>query len=143
MGASAREIEQQINETRQRMDENLGALEERATNGAQRYGKVAAAIAGVAAVAVVGFVIWRKTRRPTLKDRLDKLSPDNLHDLAEELISRLKKPLPAVNVTVNPESEQEPGMVESILRKVAPAVVGTAATGLLQRVAPPPDEEEA
>lgn len=143
MGASAREIEQQIKETRERMDDNLGVLEQRAGSGAQRYGKVAAAVAGAVVVAAIGFVVWRKTRRPTLKDRLDTLSPENLHDLAEELMSRLKKPLPAVTVTVNPKGEERPGMVESILRKVTPAVVGTAATGLLQRVAPPPSEEEA
>ena len=143
MGASAREIEQQIKDTRERMDENLGVLEDRATTSAQRYGKIAAAFVAAVVVTGAGYLVWRKMRRPTLKNRLDRLSPAALHDLADEMVARLKKPLPSVRVTVNEERRDQPGMVESILRKVAPAVVGTAATGLLQRMAPPPAEEVA
>jgi hypothetical protein len=142
MGASAREIEQQIRETRDRMDENLGALEGRAARGAMRYGKVAAAVVVVAGVAAGGYLIWRRTRRQALKNRLEQLSPESLRELVEEVIARLKKPMPSVRITVNEQAEQ-PGTVERILRKVAPAVAGTAATGLLRRVTAPPAEEEA
>ena len=145
MGASAHEIEQQIKETRERMDENLGTLEDRATSGARRYGKIAAVVVVAAAVAGAGFLIWRRTRRPTtLRDRLDRLSLRSLRDLSDEVTARLKKPLPSVKVTVTPANEAaEPGMVKSIVRRVAPAVVGTAATGLLRRVSAPPDAKEA
>ena len=134
MGASAREIEQQIKETRDRMDENLGMLETRAATGWQRYGKIAAVVAGAALSAGIALIVWRKTRRPSLQDRLAGFG---------SRVRRLKRPtLPAVRVTVN-EQEEEPGTLETIVRKVAPAVVGTAATGLVGRLAQPPAEEEA
>jgi hypothetical protein len=48
--------------------------------------------------------------------------------------SRLKKPLPSLKVVVNgEEAGQEPAMLESVVRKVAPAVVGTASTALIER----------
>jgi len=139
MGASAREIEQQIKETRERMDENLGTLENRAASGALRYAKIAAIVVGATVVAGAGFIIWRKTRRPTIKDRLDRLTPDGLRALADEVAARLQKPLPSVRVTVNGKS-QEPGTLRIILRRVAPAIVGSASTALLERVARPQNE---
>lgn len=142
MGASAREIEQEIKATRDRMDENLGVLEGRAASSAKRYGKIAAVVVAVAAVSAGGYLIWRKTRRPTLKHRLDRLSPESLHELAEEVMARLKKPMPSVKVTINDQNGR-PGTLESIFRKVAPAIASTAATGLLRRVTAPPAEEEA
>ena len=116
------------------MDANLSVLENRAASGAVRYGKIAAIVVGAAAVAVGGFLIYRRVRRPTLKDRLAGLSPDSLRALADELASRMKKPLPTVRVTVSEKCE-EPGIFKSILRTVAPAVVGTASTALVKRVA--------
>ena len=139
MGASSREIEEQIKETRERMDENLEVLEHRAASSAVRYGKIAAVVVGAAAVAGAGFLLWRRTRRPTLKGRLEKMSPDSLRALADELATRLKKPLPSVKVTVN-EKSQEPGTWESILRKVAPALAGTASTAFVERVTRAPDD---
>ena len=134
MGASAREIEQQIKETRERMDENLGTLETRAATGWHRYGKIAAVAAGVAVSAAVALVVWRKTRRPSLQERLSGF---------RGRVRRLRRPqLPTVKVSVN-EQDEEPGTLESIVRKVAPAVVGTAATGLVGRLTQPPAEEEA
>ena len=114
MGASAREIEQQIRETRARINENLTELENRAASGAVRYGRIAAIGIGAAAAAMVGFLIYRRLRRSTA--------------------SRPKKPLQTVKVTVN-ERAREPWTVERVLKKVAPAIVGTASTALLERVA--------
>src|SRR5437879_12025384 len=42
MGASAREIERQIKETRERMDENLTVLAQRAASNAKRLSKIVA-----------------------------------------------------------------------------------------------------
>src|SRR5690348_8173608 len=134
MGASAREIEQQIKETRDRMDENLGVLEGRAARGAKRYGKIGVAVVAAVGVAAAGYFVWRKTRRPALKNRLEQLSPESLHDLVEEVIAHLKKPVSA--------QDGRPGTLESVFRKVAPPVVGTAAAGLLRRVSAPPAEDE-
>jgi hypothetical protein len=140
MGASAREIERQIKETRDRMDDNLTRLEGRASFGAARYGRIAAIVLGVVAVGGAAYFIYRRTRRPTLRDRLDDLSIDNLRSLLAEASDRLKEQLPSVTLRVNEKTEEEPGTVESILRRVAPALVGTAGTALLERVARPGDE---
>ena len=139
MGDSAREIEQQINETRERMDENLEVLEHRASSAAFRYGRIAAIVVGAAAAAGACFLVVRRLRRPTLKGRLEKMSPDSLRALADQVASRLKKPLPSVTVTVN-EKRQDSGALVSIVRKVAPAVVGTFSTALVERVARPPED---
>jgi hypothetical protein len=140
MGASAREIEREIKATRERMDDNLTRLEGQAVTKAARYGRIAAVVLGVVALGGAAFFVYRRTHRPTLRDRLDQLSLDNLRTLAAEASGRLKDRLPSVTVRVNERTEEEPGTVEGILRKVGPALLGTAGTALLQRVAGPPDD---
>lgn len=135
MGSSAREIEREIKETRDRLDVNLNELEGRAATNAVRYGRIVAVVAGVAAAGLVGFLVWRRTRKPALKDRLDALSLESLRELADEVSGRLRERLPSVTVRVNEEQPHEPGAVEAIVRKVAPAVLGTASTAILRRVA--------
>jgi len=142
MGASAREIERQIKETRDRMDDNLTALEGRAASSAARYGRLAAIGLVVVAAGGAAYFIYRRMRRPTLKDRLDGLSVEKLRSLAEELSGRVKDELPSVTVTVNEKTEREPGTIESLLRKLAPALVGTASTALLDRVSRPAGETD-
>ena len=142
MGASAREIERQIKETRDRMDDNLTELEGRAASSPARFGRLAAIGLGVLATGAAAIFIYRRMRKPTLKDRLDGLSVVKLRSLADDLSGRLKDELPSVTVTVNEKAEREPGMIESILRKVAPALAGTASTALLERVARPSGETE-
>jgi len=123
------------------MDDNLTRLEGQAGSSARRYGRIAAILLGVVAVSGAALLIYRRTRRPTLRDRLDRLSIDNLRTLAVEVTDRLKDRLPSVTVTVNEKTGGEPGTFESIVRKVAPALVGTAGSALLQRVAARPDDE--
>jgi hypothetical protein len=136
MGASAREIERQIKETRERMDQNLEVLENRAASGAVRVGKIAAIVAGTASIAGVCLVVWRRTRRPTLRGRLERMSPASLRAAADEVATRLTKPLPSVRITVNDRS-REAGIVQSILRQTAPAVVSAAFSALVERIARP------
>jgi len=143
MGASAREIEQQIKETRERMDDNLNQLEDRAASNALRYGRIVAIVVGVVAIGGAGYLLYRKMLRPSLKNRLDDLSIENLRDLAEEVTGRLKGQLPSVTVKVNGKTPQEPGTIESIVRRVAPAMLGTASTALLERVSRRSDETTA
>ena len=138
MGASAREIERQIRETRERMDANLNRLEGQAASSAKRYGLIAGAVAGAAIIAAAAFVIYRRTHRPSLRERLSDLSLDDLRGLA----GRLKDSAPSVTVRVNEKTEEEPGMVEAMLRKAAPALVGTAGSAL-QRIAMPPEDDQA
>ena len=143
MGASAREIERQINETRARMDDNLTRLENQASSSAARYGRIAAIALGVAAVGGVAYLVYRRTRRPTLRDRLDDLSMDNLRALIAAASERMKERLPSVTVRLNEKTGDDPGTFQSILRQAAPALVGTAGTALIERIAHPRDESYA
>jgi len=138
MGASAREIERQIRETRDRMDENLTQLEGRTRSGATRYARFAAI--GLGALLVVGaaFLVYRRARKPTLRDRLDALSLDSLRGLA----THAREQLPSVTVRVNEKTNEGPGTIESIVREVAPALVGTAGM-LVERLASARDDPAA
>ena len=140
MGTSAREIEREISATRERMDDNLTRLEGKAASGAARAARIGAVVGVAVALGVAGYVIYRRTHRPTLRDRLDDLSIDNLRDLAQGISDRLKDALPSVTVRVNEKTEREPGTAEAILRRVAPAIMGTASSALLSRVAATSDE---
>jgi hypothetical protein len=139
MGASADEIDRQIKQTREHIDENLGVLEKRAASKAARYGKIAAVIVGVAAFAGAGVVIYRRMNRPArieqLRSRLMealKELPDSLRDLPDEVSGTLNKGLP-IKVVVTGEASEEPGTLQRIVRRVAPAVVGTASSAVLGR----------
>jgi hypothetical protein len=141
MGASADEIDRQINETRDHIDENLGVLERRAATSAMRYGRLAAVVLGVVALAGAGVLVYRRIYRPSRRAQLQgmliealKDLPDTLRDLPDEVTARLKKPLPSIKVVVHGKGEaKEPGTVESIVRKVAPALVTTASGALIDR----------
>jgi hypothetical protein len=141
MGASAREIEQQIEETRARMDTNLTRLEGKAQSSAVRYGKIAGVVLGAAVLGGLALLIYRRTHKPTLRDRLDGLSLDHLRALAVEATDSLRDRLPSVTVRVNERTEEEPGTIESIIRKLAPALAGTAGSALLSRIAAMPEED--
>jgi hypothetical protein len=130
MGASAREIERQITETRERLDRNVSELEGRTRSNAVRYGRIAAAGLALALVAGIAFVMYRRTRRPSLIERFR----------AGARGMSLRDRLPTVTLRVNEQVEQEPGTVEKIVREVAPALAGTAGSALLERLVSKPDE---
>jgi hypothetical protein len=138
MGASAREIEREIKETRDRMDANLTRLEGTAASRAVRYGRWAALGVGVLAAAGVAFLVYRRARKPKLRDRLSEASVERLRDLLEQL----REELPSVTVKVNERTPREPGTVAAIMRKVAPAIIGTASTAVLERIARPAEAEQ-
>jgi len=149
MGASSDEIERQIKETREHIDENLGVLEHRAVSNAVRFGKIAALAFGVVAVAVVGVSIYRRLVRPPRSEQLRSMViealkdlPDSLRDLPDEVSTRLKKPLPSIKVVVNAEDAEVPGTMERIVRRIAPAVVGTASSAVVERFRRTSDSED-
>lgn len=149
MGDAAAEIDRQINETRDHIDENLGVLERRAASEATRYGRIAAVVVGVAAVVGAGVLIFRRINRPSRREQLQgmltqvlKDLPDSLRDLPDEVAARFKKPLPISVVINGEEGSKEPGIAESIMRKVAPAVVSTASGALIDRFVRPVDSQE-
>ena len=149
MGPAADEIDRQIRETRDQMDEKLDTLEKRAQSGAKRYGRIAAVALGVAVVGVAGYLVYRRVRRPSRIEQLQetligllKSMPDSVRDMPHEVASRLKKPLPSVKIVFNGSDEpKEPGTFESIVRRIAPAVVGTASTAVLERLTRTPEGE--
>jgi hypothetical protein len=119
------------------MDENLTRLEGSAAGSAARYGRFAAIGAAAIAVGLVAFIVYRRTRKPTLRERLSDVSLDRVR----ELVEKLREELPSVTVKVNDKSEREPGTFEAIMRKVAPTLVGTASTAVLERMSRAPDSE--
>jgi hypothetical protein len=148
MGASADEIDRQIKQTREHIDENLGVLEKRAASNAERYGKIAAVIVGIVAVAGAGVLIYRRMNRPTRTEQLRSMViealkdlPDTLRDLPDEVSARLKKPLPSIKVLVNGDASELPGTLERVVRRVAPEVVGTASSALIERFTRSSDSE--
>jgi hypothetical protein len=143
MGSSTEEIDRQISETRDHIDQNLGMLEKRAASNAVRYGRIAAVVLGVVSVAGVGVLIYRRMNRPSRREQLQSMLievlrdlPNSLRDLPDEVTSRLKKQLPSVKVVINGTDDVEtrgPGTLERVVRRVAPAVVGTASSALIER----------
>ena len=104
-----------------------------------RFGRYAAVGLGALLLAGAAFFIYRRTRKPTLKDRLNGLSLDHLRALAEQM----REKLPSVTVRVNEKTAKEPGTFESIVREVAPVLAGTAGTALLERLVRAPDDPAA
>jgi len=150
MGAAADEIDRQIKETREHMDENLDTLERRAASNAVRYGRLAAVVLGVVAVAGTGVLIYRRMRRPSRREKLQSMVleilkdlPDSIRDLPGEVKTRLNNPLPSIKVVVNGEGEaREPGTLEGIVRKVTPAIATTASSALISRLTRQPDPRD-
>lgn len=129
MGSSAREIEREIKATRERMDDNLTRLEGSAASSARRYGRFVAIGLGALVGIGIGVLIFRRTRKPTLKDRLDSVSVENI----QALLDRIKEELPSVTVHVNQKPPREPGLAESLMRRVAPTIAGAASSALFER----------
>jgi len=82
MGASAAEIDRQINTTRDQIDANLDVLERRAVSGAKRVGALAAAglVTGLVMAGVV-YLVYQKVRRPSLAGRVREMLPDSLAEI--------------------------------------------------------------
>jgi hypothetical protein len=151
MGASDDEIDRQIKETREDIDENPGVLERRSTSNAVRYGKIAAVVVGVAIVAGAGVLIYRRINRPTRAERLRSMLiealrelPETLRDLPDDVAKTVRRQLPSVKIVVNGEDgAKETSTLESIVRRVAPALVGTASSGVIGRFARSSDADDA
>ncbi len=142
MGPSTDQIEREIRETRERLDENLELLEDRAVSNAVRYGRIAAVALVVTAAGVAGFLMYRRMRRPAVKERLERLSPESLRELAVEIGTHVKERFPSVTVTINEKKEPEPRPLQSILRRVAPTILGSASTAVIEKLTRHPDERE-
>lgn len=133
MGASADEIDRQINSTRDQIDANLDVLERRAASGARRVGVLAAAglIAGLA-IAGAAYLVYRRVRKPSLAERVHQMLPDAIAGLPDEIKSRLKVRPFKVVITDGSEDAQ-PGTLEAIGQRLAPTIVSSAVGAVMAR----------
>ena len=93
MGDSSAEIDQQIKETRQHLEANLGVLESRAVSGARRLARIGALVGiGLAATAGVVLVVYAVRRRRSVAARLHHVVPGSIRawrPIAEKVATTL------------------------------------------------------
>jgi hypothetical protein len=148
MGNAADDTDRQMKESREHAGETIDSPEDRAGTGAMRYARIAIIALGVAAVAGAGFLVYRRVRRRSRTEQLQtklvdllKNLPESVRDVPHGVTSRLKNPFPSFKVVVNGSDEtREEGTLRSVVRKVAPAVVGTASTAALDRLTRTPGD---
>jgi hypothetical protein len=132
MGASADEINREINVTRDQIDANLDVLERRAASGAKRAGvMIAAGLAAGLVVGVSAFLVYRKVRKPSLASRVHDALPDQLADLPDEIRKRLPDRPFRIVITSGPEAEGKPATWEAIGQRLAPTVVSSAVSAVM------------
>jgi hypothetical protein len=85
------------------MDENPGTADEQQRARAERYTRIALIALGVAAVAGAGFLVYRRMRRQSRTEQLQKSLvellnhlPESVRDAPGEMASRVRNRLPAV-----------------------------------------------
>lgn len=138
-----------MKDARENIDETIDSPEERAGSGAVRYGRIAVIALGAAALAGASFLVYRRVRRRSRTEHLQKTLvamlknvPESVRDVPHEVTSRLKNPFPSFKVVVNGSEEtRDQGMLRSIVRKVAPAVAGTASAAVLDRLTRTPADK--
>jgi hypothetical protein len=124
MGPSKDEIDGRTRETREHADENV-RVQEQEESDLTRYGKIAAVVVGAAAVAIVGVVIYRRVNRPARREQLRRMLvealedlPDTLRELPDEIVGKIKQPLPSIKIVVNRETrDRVRGALENMIRR--------------------------
>jgi hypothetical protein len=145
LGTSADEISRQIAETRNDMESRIITLRTRSEVAVERGKRTvyaAAAIGGAVAVALVGAVIiYRMSRPPTRRERLERLLPRQFWMTLEQIRNSwelgIRKQVPPMRLYVGDKQvgEEPPSSAfQKIALRVAQAA-GTAIGGaLVQRV---------
>lgn len=132
MGASADQIDREINSTRDQIDANLDVLERRAASGAKRWGLMAGAGLAVGlAAGAVALLVYRRVRRPSLGDRVTDALPEALAGLPDEIRKRLPDRPFRIVITSGAEAESAPPAWEAVGRRLAPAVVSSAVSAVM------------
>jgi hypothetical protein len=137
MRISPHEIDRQIIETRDDIEQDFGSLEHQAASDARPYGRIAVISVAVLALAGAGYLVYRRVRRPTLATRLRTRFLDPIRDMPPELQSRLKEQIPRVKLVVTQKEDAALSRLESMARRVTPAVVGSATTAVLEHLTRP------
>lgn len=117
------QLAREIAETREEMGERLVELRRRGRRAAKRSVQVALVAGALTGAALVGFVAWRVTRPPTMRERAARLVP-------ARRLAALK--LPSLRLYVNDKGVAEAG--ESPTQKLvlmAARAAGTAAASAL------------
>jgi hypothetical protein len=132
MGTSSAEINDEITTTRQHLDANLDVLEKRATSGIKRAGMLGGI--GLAAGLVVGgiaYLVFRRTHKPTVRDRVQDAMPD-FTDFQKEVKKRFgSRPFKIVITSADADTSERGSIWESTARKVAPTIVTSAASAIM------------
>lgn len=138
MGDSSAEIDQQIKETRQHLEANLGVLESRTVSGARRAVRIAALVGiGLAATAGVALVVYAVRRRRSVAARLHDVVPGSIRDLPRGLSKKLKRPR-AVKVVIADDAQSSDSRAwRAIAEKVATTLAMSAATAISSRILRP------
>jgi hypothetical protein len=124
MAPSKDEIDGRIRETRGYVDENPRAEDELGESDVARYAKIAAVVVGAAAVAVAGVLIYRRMNRPARREQLramlvDALEdlPEMLRDLPDEIVRKIRQPLPSIKFDVPEAGTRVRGAVDRMIRR--------------------------
>lgn len=79
---------------REQLEQKLAIVEMKAKDLAQRHGRLATGIALAAATAIgVGMLVYRRRRKTSMMRRTQRMIPDSVWTMPEELVAQLKKPL--------------------------------------------------
>jgi hypothetical protein len=77
---------------REQLEQKLSVIETRARDLAQRHGRLATGIAiGAAAAFGLGMLIYRRRQKTSIVRRAQRVIPDSVWEMPEELIAQLKK----------------------------------------------------
>lgn len=77
---------------REQVEQKLTVIETRARDLAQQHGRLAAGIAIAAAAAFgLGMLIYRRRQKTSIMRRAQRMIPDSVWEMPEELIAQLKK----------------------------------------------------
>jgi hypothetical protein len=111
------------------MESKILELRERGRRQVRRAGQVGLAAAGLAALLVGGFIVYRLTRPPSTGERLRRLVPGRVASFPDGA----RKRLPSMRLYLGDkqvgEGRKEPSWERLVIR--AAAAAGTAAAGAL------------
>jgi hypothetical protein len=138
VGANTTQIERQIAETRDDIEATIVQLRERSRNAVRRGAVFALAALAVGAAVGAGFVAWRLTRPPTMRERVNRIIPVDLNWI-EEIRRRvdLSRRLPPIRLYVGDRAvgESPPETtVERLVIRAAQAAGTAAAAALVSRL---------
>lgn len=149
MGPSSDQLERQIAEVRGSMESKIVELRERTQTQVRRVSRtlvvVGAVGAGVGVAAVGGLLIYRLTRPPTTRERVERVVPSgflqDLRRLRQTLELGLRRQVPSMRLYIGERQigEEKPAsrwerIAVNAARAAATAAASAAVARLLDRV---------